>query len=214
MNRISKNIKKIRVLKNLSQQVMSETIGITRATLASYEEGRAEPKLSVATEIANKFNITLEDLLNKELSVNDLLGYKKYKTAVNESKSNSEIRMVKNNTDIEERLILPCIAKETHKCFEVYDNSLNMLGNGLQAKDVVIAIKINNINPDNLQLGSLHVVVTKNNYFIGKLDLAVKGIKLLFYNDGYADKKFLLDDIIELYIVEKAFIQNIKRLTI
>lgn len=72
MSIIGKNIKKIRVLKNLNQQAMGDLFGIGRGSIGSYEEGRAEPKLETIVNIANHFDLSLDMLLTKELTVNDL----------------------------------------------------------------------------------------------------------------------------------------------
>ncbi|MGB1316008.1 MAG: helix-turn-helix domain-containing protein [Chitinophagales bacterium] len=72
MSIIGKNIKKIRLLKNLNQQAMGDLLGIGRGSIGSYEEGRAEPKLETIINIAKHFNLNLDMFLTKELTVNDL----------------------------------------------------------------------------------------------------------------------------------------------
>lgn len=72
MSIFGKNIKKIRVLKNLSQQDFGDLFEISRGSIGSYEEGRAEPKIETVIKIANHYNISLEKLLTKELTVNDV----------------------------------------------------------------------------------------------------------------------------------------------
>lgn len=75
MTHISKNIKKIRNIRGLSQQSFAELFGLTRGNISSYEESRAEPKIEVIVKIANFFGIPLTDLIEKDLSVNELLHY-------------------------------------------------------------------------------------------------------------------------------------------
>lgn len=75
MSLIGKNIQKIRKVKSLSQQAFAEIFELTRGNISSYEELRAEPKLSTIIEIANYFSIPLNDFITKELSVNELLHY-------------------------------------------------------------------------------------------------------------------------------------------
>lgn len=75
MTKIGKNIKKIRNTKGLSQQAFADLFHLTRGNISSYEEFRAEPRIDVLMKIANYFSIPLEDLLEKELSVNELLHY-------------------------------------------------------------------------------------------------------------------------------------------
>jgi len=72
MSFFGKNIRKIRSIKKISQAAFAEIFGLSRASIGSYEEGRAEPKLEIIIQIANHFSITIDELINKELTVNDL----------------------------------------------------------------------------------------------------------------------------------------------
>jgi len=69
------NIKKIRKLKSLSQAEMADVIDLKRGTLGAYEEGRSEPKIETIIKFANHFSISLDDLLKRELTVNELLNF-------------------------------------------------------------------------------------------------------------------------------------------
>lgn len=75
MTKVGKNIKKIRNIKGLSQQAFADLFQLTRGNISSYEELRAEPRIDVLVKIANYFSIPLADLIEKELSVNELLHY-------------------------------------------------------------------------------------------------------------------------------------------
>lgn len=75
MTQIGKNIKKIRNVKGLSQQAFADLFDLTRGNISSYEESRAEPRIEVMIRIANAFGIPLADLVEKDLSVNELLHY-------------------------------------------------------------------------------------------------------------------------------------------
>lgn len=75
MTKIGKNIKKIRTVKGLSQQAFADLFNLTRGNISSYEEFRAEPRIDVIVKIANYFSIPVTDLIEKELSVNELLNF-------------------------------------------------------------------------------------------------------------------------------------------
>lgn len=75
MTKIGKNIKKIRNIKGLSQQAFADLFQLTRGNISSYEEFRAEPKIETLVRIANYFSIPLANLIEKELSVNELVHY-------------------------------------------------------------------------------------------------------------------------------------------
>ena len=75
MSFFGKNIKKIRVIKGLSQQAFAELFSLKRATLGAYEEGRSEPKIDTIIKVANYFSISIDDFLTKEVTVNQLLRF-------------------------------------------------------------------------------------------------------------------------------------------
>jgi transcriptional regulator with XRE-family HTH domain len=79
MEAIQKNIKKLRNIKGLSQSEFAKLFDLSRANIGSYEEGRAQPKIETATRIANYFSISLDDFVNRELSVNELSGFNELK---------------------------------------------------------------------------------------------------------------------------------------
>lgn len=79
MSYVGKNIKKIRAVKNLNQSQFADIFELKRASIGAYEEGRAEPKIATLMQIANHFGISTDDLLNKELSVNDLYHFDIFK---------------------------------------------------------------------------------------------------------------------------------------
>tara|TARA_B100000767_G_C19633253_1_gene479234 strand:- start:185 stop:841 length:657 start_codon:yes stop_codon:yes gene_type:complete len=75
MSIIGKNIKKIRTTKNLNQTEFGKIFSLTRGSIGSYEEGRAEPKINTLKQIANKFSISLDAIISTELTVNQLSGF-------------------------------------------------------------------------------------------------------------------------------------------
>lgn len=70
-----KNIKKIRSIKKLSQQAFAELFGLKRSSIGSYEEERADPKLEIIIKIAKHYNISVDNLVNKEITINELYNF-------------------------------------------------------------------------------------------------------------------------------------------
>jgi transcriptional regulator with XRE-family HTH domain len=62
------NIKYLRKTKGITQDVLADKIGVNRAMIGSYEEGRAIPKLSAMRMLAHYFNVSIDDLINANLS--------------------------------------------------------------------------------------------------------------------------------------------------
>lgn len=72
---LARNLRKLRSFKNLNQTEFAELFELNRPTIGSYEEGRSEPKLATLQRIAQYFNLTMDDLFSKELTVNQIAGF-------------------------------------------------------------------------------------------------------------------------------------------
>ncbi|MEG1482869.1 MAG: helix-turn-helix transcriptional regulator [Cetobacterium sp.] len=73
-NNFSKNIKKLRKNKRLTQQDVSDGTGIARSTLSFYESGSSEPDLYNLIKLATFYQCSIDELVYKEpLSEDDLL---------------------------------------------------------------------------------------------------------------------------------------------
>lgn len=114
MSQIGHNIKKLRKVKGISQQAFAEIFDISRGNISSYEELRAEPKVDIATKIANYFSISLDDLLNKSLSVNEILRFE----------NNFETTPQSKNSAFKE---IPFLSKDQFLEFGKFANQLNLL---------------------------------------------------------------------------------------
>lgn len=76
ISKIGKNIKKIRSVKNINQQGMADILGLSRPSIGAYEEMRAEPKIESLIKLAKHFNLDLGRLINEDLTVNEIHGFK------------------------------------------------------------------------------------------------------------------------------------------
>jgi phage repressor protein C with HTH and peptisase S24 domain len=64
----AQNIKYLRKSKGLTQDQLADKIGVNRAMIGSYEEGRAIPKLSAMRMLAHYFGVSIDGLLNTDIS--------------------------------------------------------------------------------------------------------------------------------------------------
>ncbi len=64
--KFSKNLKKIRTAKNMSQDVLAKKLYVTRQTVSSWETGRTQPDLETLTKLAEIFEIDIEILIYGE----------------------------------------------------------------------------------------------------------------------------------------------------
>lgn len=64
----SKNLKTLRKSRKLSQDKLARELGLKRSSIASYESKNVEPRIAVLQDIANYFDITLTDLIERDFS--------------------------------------------------------------------------------------------------------------------------------------------------
>ena len=68
MTMISENLKYLRHLKKLTQEVIADDLGVTRSRISSYEEGRAAPSINFLIIVSDYFNISIDELLRENLN--------------------------------------------------------------------------------------------------------------------------------------------------
>lgn len=56
------NIKKCRELRGMTQDELSRRVGVDRVTIANWESGKTEPKLSQALKLAEVLETTVEKI--------------------------------------------------------------------------------------------------------------------------------------------------------
>lgn len=67
MVKLNENMRKLRKQLKLTQDQFAAKLDIKRSLLGAYEEGRAEPKLELLQKIAAVFNVSVDDLIGKDL---------------------------------------------------------------------------------------------------------------------------------------------------
>lgn len=65
---IDSNIKFLRKSQGLTQEELARKIGVKRAMIGSYEEKRAQPKISALQSLSSFFNVSIDALINTDLS--------------------------------------------------------------------------------------------------------------------------------------------------
>lgn len=72
MHYLSQNLKYLRGQQGLTQAELALKLGVNRAVIGAYEEGRAEPRLDTLRHIARFFRVALDNLLEHDLSGGDV----------------------------------------------------------------------------------------------------------------------------------------------
>lgn len=65
MDTFKDRIRKLREEKGLTQEELAKILGISRATLASWETGRREPDFETTSKIAEFFGVSIDYLLGR-----------------------------------------------------------------------------------------------------------------------------------------------------
>ncbi|MCK5907405.1 MAG: helix-turn-helix transcriptional regulator [Flavobacteriales bacterium] len=220
MSLIGKNIKKIRTLKKLNQSNFADLFKLSRASIGSYEEERAEPKIDKIIEIANYFSIDINLLLKKELTVNEISGFKLTDSKMVTGKDNNLIKkdlaerkrivyINKNtNSDFIKHLIKadkwrgetielpPNLEIDTTIAFEHNDNAMNINNEGIAMTDTVFA---ESINIDNIFNNYTYIVVTKDSIYLRKLIVKENDIILNAVNLNFQPIIINKEDVIAFY---------------
>ncbi|WP_210486061.1 XRE family transcriptional regulator [Rufibacter aurantiacus] len=186
MSCIGKNIKKIRTVKNLSQAAFAQLFDLARPSVGAYEEGRSEPKIDTLVQIARHFGISLDLLITKELTVNDLYGFDIFKRDLHpdhllikvadateapayhtalvmavEQTAYFTHRQEKQFIDGLPSLILPGEAQILHRAFEHTGSEMQYQQHGLRHGDILYCSAVA-VDASQLKPNEVYVVLTQN----------------------------------------------------
>lgn len=78
---LAENLKKIRKENNLSQEKLAEKLSVSRQSVSKWESGQAYPEMDKVLQLCKLFNISVDDLLNQDVS--ELNNNKAVKTNIN-----------------------------------------------------------------------------------------------------------------------------------
>jgi len=80
---IGNTIRKLRIAKNLSQQVVADNLNIDRRTYAAWETGTQDIKSNFIQKLADFFGVEIADLFNNETSINIKQSFKDNISSIN-----------------------------------------------------------------------------------------------------------------------------------
>ena len=64
---IGNKILELRKRNNLSQEALSELVGVSRQTISKWELGETSPDLKQATALSKIFKVSLDELVNNDI---------------------------------------------------------------------------------------------------------------------------------------------------
>lgn len=226
MSFIGKNIKKIRTVKKLSQASFAELFNLARPSVGAYEEGRAEPKIDTIVQIAHFFGLSIDLLLNKELTINDLY---KFDVIVNDLNDGNlpevqedtvamppgGIALVLVDKYIEyivnyqnkdfisklKKIYLPATRKEKSRAFQMNGSEMEYNHNGLHHGDILLCYQIEGLTNKKIKKGKVFVAITKESFIIRRATGIGKQIEFSSDDPNYSSAYLNLADILELWEV-------------
>jgi len=217
MINLNENIRFLRKKKGWTQDKFSKKIGIKRSLVGAYEEGRADPRLNNLLKIADIFDISLDNMLTKDvkkISDNEmkLSSNEKVKVLsitvdkndneniefINEKASAGYLNSYSDFEYIEKlpRFQLPFLRSSgTHRAFEIKGDSMLPLKTG----SIVFGKYLESLH--SIKDNKTYIILTKTEGIIYKRLSIQEDHKIKLISDNLIYKPYYIssDDIIELW---------------
>ena len=205
--KLKDKIKEIRISNNYNQEDFAKLLGVSRNTIAAYENGIRKPGIHIIQDISDKFNIPIENLyeaeVNKKCKVSKLV-----KTFV--------ITLSMSLVVVISLLIGHIVYIEDKYGYNIYNDELKVLN----STDICI-VKINYLEEENKDYKVYNVsckeyLKSENSnrlhfIIVSKIKVSSNGIYIIFDN---LSKDYIDSDKSTLYssckIENKLFIEELK----
>lgn len=238
MSFIGKNIRKIRMAKKLSQADFAALFNLARPSVGAYEEGRAEPKIDTIIQIAQHFGLSIDLLLVKEITINELYHFDKHATGVFQNAGESgrlpeppkkekkaegiplvpasrlfEYRTGRENKDFIASLPviqLPAEKNRLNRAFEVNSKEMHYLQGGIKSGDIINTVLVGR-EPGDLAIGKVYFAVDGGMFFIRRLRSANKVLDFVADNPDFPEIRIGLEEVEELWEVKGVYSQNLEK---
>lgn len=206
---------KLKTLRNgmaLSQEKFAERLGITRAALSAYEEGRAEPNLTLLEKIADLTQVSIDSLVRSHATLQQYTeqtpGLGKISIPLVPIKAAAGYqRGYPDASFVQElpQLSLPFLGKGDMRAFEITGDSMLPIPSGT----IIIGERLDKLNQ--VKDGKPYILVTKNEGIVFKRVfnyLKDRGV-LYLVSDNKRYKPYSLDpmEVNEIWL-SKAFIST------
>lgn len=236
MSHVGKNIRKLRTVKKLSQAAFAELFGLARPSVGAYEEGRSEPKMETLIQIAQHFGLSVDLLLTKELTVNELYNFDIFKDKLQSvpppeilaeaDRKQNVTPLVHSNRALEyivqhhdpafidalPWLQFPHNLSGPTRAFEITGADMQIQQQGLRHQDIVLCCRVDKARP-HLQAGHVYVFVTQSAVLVRRLAERPSGgnlLKLRADNPDYGSQDFQLTQALEIWEVKGVFTTHLR----
>lgn len=225
MDKINRNLRYLRTKEGLTQREFAERLNLKQATIGAYEEGRATPPLHVISDASRLFKVSLDNLINADLST---LPEKSWKVSGRPRKEVLAITVdVHNRENVElvtqkasagylsgyqdpefvkdlPKISMPVLPKNrTYRAFEIQGDSMLPV----QPGSIIFAEYVEDV--DSIRNGKLYVLVTRNDGIVFKrvFNFAGEENKLLLVSDNRLYEPYSVDaaDVLEVWAAKAFF---------
>lgn len=99
MENLGFKLKKLRKYKGINQDELAQLLAVGKTTISNYETGYTVPPSANLRQLAQFFNVTVDDLIDDKISVEDLIG-KKEPTVPYAFKEDVDVSFSKKNIPV------------------------------------------------------------------------------------------------------------------
>lgn len=205
-----KNLKHLRKLRGLTQEEFAFKLNIKRSLLGAYEEERAEPRLDVLEIISDTFNVSLDDLLRKDLSEvkssyivkrrqqkltseNNLIQFVPVKAAAGYLAGYADQEFI----DELNTFTLPMLGAGQYRAFEIIGDSMMPTPSG----SIIVGEKVDGI--EDIRNNQPYIVVSRNEGIVYKRvvknNKAKNRLTMVSDNPSYQPYQMNSEDVLELW---------------
>lgn len=214
--------------KNISQAEFAGLFNLARPSVGAYEEGRSEPKIDTIIQIANHFRVSIDVLLTRELTVNDIYSFGLLNEKLNKAHKLSdapkeplaeaiafvEVKEYINylvqyqNGDFVSNLRRIAIPKgnvRTMRAFEMNGSEMEYHQQGLHHGDILIGQRVEVADLTGM-IGTLMTLVTTDGIINRRIDkIDEKQLTLITDDPNYDAMIIDLEQILEAWKVEAVY---------
>ncbi len=225
MSNFGTNLKFLRKQKRLSQQALSDELGVKRSSIGAYEELRAEPNYDMLKKMADYFDISMDELTQDIINTNwqpkvrgTVTDFRVLSITVDQQdKQNIEFVPVKASAgytngygDPEyvaslQKFTLPMFNQGTFRAFEIKGDSMLPLESGT----MIIAEYVEDWK--HMKSNDTYIIITSSEGIVykrlGQKYNETKGVKLVSDNPSFSPYWVEPQDILEIWKA-KAFISK------
>jgi len=227
MDIVNRNLRFLRTKEGLTQREFAERLGLKQATVGAYEEGRATPPLNCLTDVSRTFKVSLDNLINSDLTT---LSEKSWRISPKAGKEVLAITVdIHNKENVElvsqkasagylsgfqdpefvkdlPKISMPVLPKnKTYRAFEIQGDSMLPI----QPGSIIFAEYVEDIGA--VKNGKLYILITRHDGIVFKrvFNFAGEEKKLLLVSDNrlYQPYGIEVSDILEVWAA-KAFFSN------